>query len=1789
MKAGTRWLFVSFFLLASLFLLGISALADTTPDGFTYTVGTGGVTITGYTGTDVNLAVPGTIGGQDVVAIGDSAFSGTPALKSVSFPDSVLRLGNRAFENCISLESLSLGSKLKTVGSYAFSKCYALTSLSFPDSVSAIGSSVFNNDIALTTVELPESLITIESGMFLNCRELTSATIPENVKYILESAFSGCTKLSSIALPDGLISIGSNAFLNCSKLSSISLPNSLRNIYDRAFSGCTSLTEVSVPKDVTTISSYAFGDCTSLLNVSLPDNLTSIESGAFSGCNNLTTIKLPIWLPKISSSAFSDCEKLTNVSLPSLLTEIGVYAFKNCKALTEIDIPLGVTSIGPGAFSGCSALTSVSLPSAGLTTIGSSTFKGCANLASINIPNGIRSIDYWAFYGCANLASISLPDGLESIGDGAFEGCSALTSVSLRPGLTDIANRAFYGCAKLASINLPDGLASIGESAFMECSSLRSIDLPAGATIGYNAFAYTGLTSISIPDGTTTVGYGAFRLCGKLTSVKLPDSLRSIGDSAFYYTGLKNINMPRGVTDIGTYAFAYCESLTEIVLPDTVTSLGANAFYNCDYMKILLPKSISSIGDECFDGIDTDGSNYAKFYVYDGSYAQSYCAPKYPARTFTMRIRVAPGSLALGVDKWYKLGCSVTSYKGAGYTVEWASSDPAVASVDQSGLVTAVSPGTATITVTLDGDPDLTSACQVEVKRYASGLSLDRNEMTLYAGTSFTLTPIITPDNATEKSVTWESRDESVATVSDSGVVTALKAGKVTISASISGNGLNATSSCHVTVKQYVTGIILDKTDDTVYAGERLTLTATVTPNDASDKQVTWASSDEAVATVSKGVVTALKAGNATITATAADGGGANAACEIAVLTPVASVTVTTADARKWFKPGDELTLTADVQPADAHDSSLTWSSTNEKAARVDGGVVTAVGRGKATIKAAAHNGIAGTYTVAVEDRAADIELTILERTPEPNGVYRISVNVPLKIGADVEPAGIGHALTYKSSDSKVASVSATGEVKGLKNGAATITVTAKGTTVSKTLKIAVYTPAGKVSLPSEVLILKDGKKTLKAEVSPSTASNKAVTWKSDDDAVATVDSKTGLVTAKSLGTATVTATTTDGTDRSATCLVRVTDPATGIRITTETEKNDVDYKKTLQLTAMVDPATAYQTVTWKSSNTAYVQVSAAGKVYGRKVGKATITAISADGRKIGKSITIRVITPASGVSLPATEKIFVNRTKTLTPKVSPSNATIRTLTWKSENEEVATVDKGVVTAKALGTAVITATTHNGRTASCAITVTQPVEAITLKPEKDYRVVYKNETLQLSAEVFPADATDQTVTWQTSNKKIATVSNGLVTGKGAGKVKITATAKDGSKIYKSIPLLVASKEKAIKLSKAIAVLYLNGTDAQKTLKLTATASPKGSAYRGLEWKSDDEEVATVDPKTGVVTAVKDGEAVIRATTANEVTANCKVAVRTLPASFKLRTTEKALAFREGFDLRAEAEFDEDCTETALTWSSKDPKIATVDSKTGFVRANKSKSGTTYIKATPKKGKPVTCKIRVTKTGSKGIVAAPTIAEPVIELRLKGGDYATSDGRVADVDKDGKVTLKDDGTATLEAGGERITVKVSGGSPTDLTLYEGTALTLVSDAAIRWSVRDDRIASIEKDERLAALREGATTVCGEADGFVVEIRVVVKASEAAEAPDPLQTAEPEPDIGKPTPEPSSEPTPSGEPKPNEVPSAESDPSTGPEPTAEPGPTPNPPKTSASEAHPEPATTTANPGLEDGSEQ
>jgi len=533
-----------------------------------------------------------------------------------------------------------------------------------------------------------------------------------------------------------------------------------------------------------------------------------------------------------------------------------------------------------------------------------------------------------------------------------------------------------------------------------------------------------------------------------------------------------------------------------------------------------------------------------------------------------------------------------------------------------------------------------------------------------------------------------------------------------------------------------VTGISLNKSATELTVGDSETLTCTLTPSNATNQNVTWSSNNTNVAEVNaSGLVTAKAVGTASITVTTADG-GKTATCSVTVqavaVVPVTGVSLNSN--AEMLTVGSTFDLFASISPANATNKNVTWTSSNTTVASVS-------------------------ETVFYDQSGAMFILGL------------VTANNP---------------------------------------GTATITVTTVDGNYTATCIVTVQTatvPVTGVTLNSNAETLTVGSTfDLFASISPANATNKNVTWTSSNASVASVSETVfydqsgamfilGLVTANNPGTATITVTTEDG-NKQATCTITVqtaTVPVTGVSLNSNAETLNVG--GTFQLTATVTPVTATnRDVTWSSSNPAVADVNSSGLITANSVGVATITVRTNDGNYTA-TCTVTVNTPGipvTGVSLDyGNQTLYLGSATERTATITPSNATNKNITWSSSNPTVANLrqhldgdPKILIDALSPGSATITVTTADGgHTASCVITVPSTVPVIGVRLNETAKSLYVGQSFTLIASIDYWNATNQNVTWTSSNPSVASVSPSgldcLVTANAAGTATITVTTQDG--------------------------------------------------------------------------------------------------------------------------------------------------------------------------------------------------------------------------------------------------------------------------------------------------------------------------------------------------------------------------------------------------------------------------
>ena len=950
----------------------------------------GNATITKYDGNVRALTIPDTLDGYTVVAIGSSAFAKNTYLQSVVIPDTVTVIQESAFAECTNLSSVVLSENLVELGlsafgetaltaieipkslekahvSWTYSKdcdgpfenCENLKKVTFEKGTTQVAECLFAGCTGLETISIPDTITKISRYAFYKCNNLKSAELSDSITYIGVGAFSDCTNLVNTELPISLTEIERCAFGNTA-ITNIRIPKSLEKAYvswtyskdcDGPFENCENLKKVTFEKGTTQVAECLFAGCTGLETISIPDTITKISRYAFYKCNNLKSAELSDSITYIGVGAFSDCTNLVNTELPISLTEIERCAFGNT-AITNIRIPKSLEKAYvswtyskdcDGPFENCENLKKVTFEK-GTTRIAQFLFAGCTGIKDIQIPQTVVSIEKGGFIGCTNLQKVVMPNTIKQVHSYAFKRCTTLEMVYISDNVKILPYEMFCDCSSLTEVNIPAGVKVIENNAFRNCTSLKDITIPDAVTkIEDSVFENcTALTKVTVGNQVSSIGQSAFSGCTALPQITLPASVQTIGDKAFSHCeALADVKLSEGLTSIGSYAFEHNIALPKVTLPNTLESLGERAFQYCDVLAdVDLGAGLKVIPEYCFYE-DPALQKVILPYQFTTVNASAFAnCTKLTDITFNRNVSSVDASALSYKDK-----TTIHGVKGT-YAESFAS--------DNGFKFEALNAP-------------------------ATGITLSKEKIEIAKDKSIRLTASLTPVDTSDE-LTWTSSNEEVATVED-GVVKAVGLGEAEIVAMAG----SVTKSCPVKVYQGVNNITLDVTSHTMAIGDFLQLTATIYPKDAEYKDVIWSSNNEDVAVVDqKGLVQAKAYGKVKITATSKDG-GLEAVCNVTV-EPVAVTEVSLNAKAVTLKVGETYQLKETILPENATDKTVTWTSSNTKAATVSGGAVTAVGTGSAVIIVKTNSGAKTASCTVTVQGSLPSEGPSVPPTGEPSG-----------------------------------------------------------------------------------------------------------------------------------------------------------------------------------------------------------------------------------------------------------------------------------------------------------------------------------------------------------------------------------------------------------------------------------------------------------------------------------------------------------------------------------------------------------------------------------------------------------------------------------------------------------------------------------------------------------------------------------------------------------------------------------------------------------------------------------
>ena len=583
-------------------------------------------------------------------------------------------------------------------------------------------------------------------------------------------------------------------------------------------------------------------------------------------------------------------------------------------------------------------------------------------------------------------------------------------------------------------------------------------------------------------------------------------------------------------------------------------------------------------------------------------------------------------------DSPLALTAAITPSNASDKSVVWSSSDASVASVTAgSGLdatVTPVAAGTATITVSTP-DGKFSASCVLTVMQHVTGVSISKSSLTLYTGQTETLSAQVKPDDATDTRLTWSSSDKTVATVAN-GKVTALKAGSVQIRVTTFEGGFQDV--CNLTVKQHVTGLDLSHSTRTIYLGQTVTMTATVLPSDASDKSVTWTSSNSDIVSVTQnGSVTANAMGEAEITATSNDGGFSKS-CKVTVIEPLVPATSLTLTPKTMsLNIGENGSLELQILPNDCNEI-LEWKSSDPSVATVNAGDITALAAGTTTITVRGSN-TSASATVTVIDPYAVTGVT-LDRTTLSLEMGETATLVATVLPEDARDK----TVTWSSGNTAVATVDQQGKITTVSPGTAQITVTTKDGSFSASCALTVVervVPITSISYAEKGTTVKMNmgeSYNIRVKVSPDDATEQITVSPAINCPVVCKPTKeTGtpywnvLVTALyKTGTGAIFIDSASGNYSTQVMFSISKINVTGIEL--DRTEATMRVGQTMTLTPTIAPSNAsIKTVKWESSDSSVGYVSQSGIVTAKSAGKVRITARSSDNNAIVATCTILI------------------------------------------------------------------------------------------------------------------------------------------------------------------------------------------------------------------------------------------------------------------------------------------------------------------------------------------------------------------------------------------------------------------------------------------------------------------------------------------------------------------------------------------------------------------------------------
>lgn len=650
------------------------------------------------------------------------------------------------------------------------------------------------------------------------------------------------------------------------------------------------------------------------------------------------------------------------------------------------------------------------------------------------------------------------------------------------------------------------------------------------------------LLAVLLPQTIDSIGDNAFKGVSNLSYINLPNSIHTIGKSAFAETSIipDTLCLPTSLKVYNTSSFPIINNQVIILGNDVERfdnqdwTLTKNTTATYIINRVVPPTFNKGVEYDWYQPSYSDGKELSgcTLYVPKNGYSM-YADPEYNsvgpggtwsgwsnpyshAKVKTIYIPVINISLNhslcnLNVGNSINLTADVQPNDADNKDIVWKSNNPSVASVDNDGLVSALSCGNAIITASSKENASINATCEIAVHQPLQSIFLTPTNIRLKAGEMYEgLSISYNPATADNKHVTWQSSNPSIATVDSNGKITAIAGGEVIITVTSEENQA-IKAECIVSVIQPVTGISINKSAMELIEDESEQLIATITPDNASDKKINWTSSDVSIAMVSPdGTIYAIKQGQATIMATTVDGDFV-ALCKVTVKAKVIMATaIRLSHDFETIAIGEKFQLSAVLEPENITNNNVSWTSTNPNVATVNStGLIQALSQGVTQIIATTTDGsnLSAICEIVVEKQF--IEITQIQISPSS---ARMPVGKSIKLNAIITPSDATSTnVLWSSTNTSVATVSQDGNVEAIAEGEAIIIAsTQDGSNLSATCNISVYND---IILISEIILNpvniegnENESATINAVIIPENATNKQLRWYSSNDDVAVVN-----------------------------------------------------------------------------------------------------------------------------------------------------------------------------------------------------------------------------------------------------------------------------------------------------------------------------------------------------------------------------------------------------------------------------------------------------------------------------------------------------------------------------------------------------------------------------------------------------------------------------------------------------------------------------------------------------------